>query len=59
MFDEWKSREFGTSAQPFPGHLGTRDEMPVRTLWQQSDGAKMSWVWTVLGPKCLYTAANA
>jgi len=26
----------------------------VSTLWHQSDGAKMSWVWTVLGPKCLY-----
>jgi len=27
----------------------------VRTLWHHSDGAEMSWVRSVLGPKCLDT----
>ena len=27
----------------------------VRTLRHRSDGAEMSWVRTVLGPKCLYS----
>jgi len=30
----------------------------VRTLRHQSEGTEMSWVWSVLGPKCLDTSVG-
>ena len=52
----WRSRQFGISAEVSTRHFGTgADCRIVPTLRHQSDGAEMSCIRSVLGPKCLDT----
>jgi len=47
-------------AKMFAGGRDSSVPVPkaVRTLWNQSHGAEMSWVQSVLGPKCLVTFSH-
>jgi len=46
-------RHFGTGAEVSIGHFGTSAK--CKTFRHQTHSAEMSWVRSVLGPKCPYT----
>jgi len=49
-------RHFGTGAEVSNGHFDTSTPtQKLETLRHHTDGAEMSWVQSVLGPKCPYT----